>query len=152
MGFRITRSRYGMVADCTWLWISGWKLNPVIFERHFNTTLKIFKVLCNNIEVFKSGHEDVVLLPTAFSWSEYFFLLLQCVTFYSLVHFLRAPGRSLISGLHPGEAAKVTLCQTTATVLLISSILLQSQITVFSKQPFPDICSNGWVSQCLIIK
>lgn len=73
LGFRITRSRYGMVADYTWLWISGWEFNPVIFARCFYTTLKIFKVLCNNRGVFKSVHEDVVLLPTAFSWPEYFF-------------------------------------------------------------------------------
>lgn len=67
-----------MVADYTRLWISGWKLNPVIFERHFNTTLKIFQVLFNNIGVFKSVHEDVVLLPTEFSWPEYIFSSSVC--------------------------------------------------------------------------
>lgn len=70
LGFGTTRSIYGMVADYTWLWISGWGFNPVISERHFYTPLKIFKVSCNNIGVFKSEHKDVELLPTAFSWPE----------------------------------------------------------------------------------
>lgn len=59
-----------MVAAYTRLWISGWKLNPVISERRFYTTLKILGVLCSNLGVFRSVHEDAVLLPTAFPWQE----------------------------------------------------------------------------------
>lgn len=65
----LTRSTYRMVADHTWLWISGWKFNAIIFY----TAWKIFKVLCSDIGMLKSVHEDVVLLPTAFSCPEWFF-------------------------------------------------------------------------------
>lgn len=96
--------------------------------------------------MFKSVREDAVPLPTAFSWQNNFFLPL-CVMFYGLVHFISATGSSPNPALHPDEAAKVKLCQTTTNALLVCSVFLQAHFTVFSKQSFTDIHSGGYVSQ-----
>lgn len=103
--------------------------------------LKNFKVLCNNI-VVKSVRENAVLLLTAFSWQKNLFSSL-CVTFYGLVHFISATGRSPNPALCPEEAAKVKLSQTTTNAVLVCSVFLQVQFTVFSKQSFTDIHRSG---------
>lgn len=90
--------------------------------------LKIFEVLCDNTRVYKSVHEDAVLLLTAFPWHKNFFCPL-CVMVYGLVHFLSTTGSSPDPALHPEEAAKMKLCQTTTNAVLVCSVFSQLQFT-----------------------
>lgn len=100
--------------------------------------------------MFKIVCEDAVLLMWALSCQNNFHLPL-CVIFYGLVHFIGATGSSPNPVLHPKEAAKMKLCQTTTTAVLVCSVFLQVWFTVFSKQSFTDIHSSSRSSVYILI-